>query len=140
MALASETPACNFAGGAPLAEKPEKLNVFPVHEKLKGREEIQGVFRGRKAVSAQGAKLFFLKNGLSHNRIAFTFSRKFGNAVERNRARRLGREAYRHLRRNVRPGFDLVLLVYPGNDDFAFRMVQFRELLCRAGLFNRKEQ
>jgi ribonuclease P protein component len=58
--------------------------------------------------------LFVLKNGLAHNRIGFTLARKYGNAVERNRAKRLGREAYRHLRPRLRGGFDLVLLVYPG--------------------------
>ena len=57
--------------------------------------------------------------------------------MERNRARRLGREAYRHLRQELKPGYDLVLLVYPGNADFGFRMKQLRELLGRAGLFDR---
>jgi ribonuclease P protein component len=75
------------------------------------------------------------ENGLPYNRIAFTFSRKFGNAVERNRARRLSREVYRHVRDALMPGYDLVLLVYPGKDDYARRMEQMRELCGRAGLF-----
>ena len=117
---------------------------FPRQEKLKKRNEIQEVFKRRKAVSVQsgeqpGAKLFFHKNGLSYNRIAFTFSRKFGTAAERNRAKRLGREAYRHLRSEIKTGYDLVLLIYPGNDNFSFCMTRFENLLGRAGLFNRKE-
>jgi len=75
-----------------------------------------------------------LRNGLPHNRIAFTFSRKFGNAVERNRCRRLSREAYRMLRNELREGYDLVLLVYPGQDVFSVRMEQMRKLFSRAGL------
>jgi ribonuclease P protein component len=75
-----------------------------------------------------------LENGLPHNRIAFTFSRKYGNAVERNRSRRVSREAYRHFRGQLRPGFDLVLLVYPGKDDFTTRMSQLGELFRKAGL------
>jgi ribonuclease P protein component len=78
--------------------------------------------------------LFFLKNGLAHTRIAFTFARKYGNAVERNRARRVGREAYRYMRKGLKPGFDLVLLVYPGKDTLAGRMEQLKALFSRAGL------
>jgi ribonuclease P protein component len=108
---------------------------FPQRERLKGRNEIGEVFSQKKVVSCAGAKLFRKENGRLHNRIAFTFSRKFGNAVERNRARRVGREVYRHLRNYLKPGYDLVLLVYPGNDNYSRRMAQMRELCSRAGLF-----
>lgn len=107
---------------------------FPRKEKLKGRNEIREVFNLRKSVSCSGAKLLTRRNGLSHNRIAFTFARKFGNAVERNCSRRLSREVYRHLRNELRQGYDLVLLVYPGRDVFSLRQEQLRELFFRAGL------
>ena len=115
------------------------MERFPRKEKLKGRDEIREVFSRKRAVSCQGARLFFIKNKLPHNRIAFTFSRKFGNAVERNRARRLCREAYRRLRQEIAAGCDLVLLIYPGNDEFSFSLSQLEDLFCRAGLFNRKK-
>jgi ribonuclease P protein component len=105
-------------------------------EKLKKTDEIREVFNRRKVVSCPGAKLFTCSNGLPYNRIAFTFSRKFGNAVERNRSRRLSREAYRLLRNELRKGYDLVLLIYPGQDVFSVRMNQLRELFSRAGLRN----
>jgi ribonuclease P protein component len=108
---------------------------FPRRERLKGRNEIGEVFGRKRAVSCSGAKLLRKENGFFYNRIAFTFSRKFGNAVERNRARRVSREVYRHLRNELRPGYDLVLLVYPGNDNYSRRMEQMRELCGRAGLF-----
>jgi len=108
---------------------------FPRKEKLKGRNEIREVFSRRKGVSCSGAKLLTLRNGLPHNRIAFTFSRKFGKAVERNYSRRLSREVYRQLRNKLLQGYDLVLLVYPGRDVFSARMEQMRELFSRAGLF-----
>jgi ribonuclease P protein component len=87
---------------------------FRQFERLKKREGIRKVFSGGRVYSCPGAKLFALKNGLPYNRIGFTLVRKYGNAVERNRAKRLGREAYRHLRPRLRGGYDLVLLVYPG--------------------------
>ena len=115
---------------------------FPRQEKLKGRNEIRDVFTQRKGISCSGAKLLTRRNELPYNRIAFTFSRNFGKAVERNHSRRLSREVYRHLRNELRKGYDLVLLVYPGQDVFSTRMGQMRELFSRAGLFNfsRKSQ
>ena len=109
---------------------------FPGKERLKGREEIREVFNRRKAVSCSGARLFVRRNGLEHNRIAFAFSRKYGNAVERNRSRRLSREAYRLLRARLRHGYDLVLLLNPGRDVFSLRMEQLRVLFSSAGLLD----
>ncbi|MDR3114720.1 MAG: ribonuclease P protein component [Treponema sp.] len=107
---------------------------FQRAERLKGRREIREVFRRGKGLTCFGAKLFVLPNGLSHNRIAFTFSRKFGTAVERNRARRLGREAYRHIGYTLKPGYDVVLLVYPGTDTLTARMEQVKRLFAKADL------
>jgi ribonuclease P protein component len=128
-------------------------------ERLKGRDEIRAVFNRGKVVSCRGAKLFVLKNGVSGNRLAVTFARKFGNAVQRNRTRRVSREAYRLLRNRLKTGFDLVILVYPVGqraasgpesarslrdvpvpqtpvkDCLVVRMEQFQNLFGRAGLF-----
>jgi ribonuclease P protein component len=104
---------------------------------LKGRNEIREVFNKGKRIGCQGAKLFVLKNDLPRNRICFTFSRSFGTAVERNRARRLGREAYRNLKPRLRCGYDLILLVYPDENakpGFDGRMGQLQYLFARAGL------
>jgi ribonuclease P protein component len=89
--------------------------------------------------SVSGAKLFILASNLSHNRIAFTFSHKFGIAVERNRARRLGREAWRRLPKNFPAGYDFVLLVYPEAKDsgkiaLKDRLAQLEMLLKKAQL------
>jgi ribonuclease P protein component len=83
--------------------------------------------------------LFRLKNELERNRIAFAFARKFGNAVERNRARRVGREAYRLLKNRLESGYDLVLLAYPGRDFLADRLDQLKTLFSRAGLLAETE-
>jgi ribonuclease P protein component len=54
--------------------------------------------------------------------------------VERNRARRVSREAYRLVRNRLKGGYDLVLLVYPGRDFLADRLEQLKTLFSRAGL------
>jgi len=112
---------------------------FPKNEKLKSREEIREVFKSGKSVYYKGIRLLKKLNGLSYNRIAFTFPRGFGNAVERNRSRRLSREAYRHLRAKLEKGYDMVLLqnTYE-KSSFAIRMDMMRELFTKAALLKRE--
>ncbi|MDR2535946.1 MAG: ribonuclease P protein component [Treponema sp.] len=107
---------------------------FRRKERLKKRSAIREVFKKGRRVTCFGAKLFVLKNDLSYNRIGFTFCHKFGNAADRNRARRLGREAYRYMGYALAIGYDMVLLLYPGEDTFSARMEQLRLLFSKAGL------
>jgi ribonuclease P protein component len=107
---------------------------FRQQEHLKRRAEITRVFKKGRIVTCSGAKLFFLENGLSHNRVVFTFARNYGNAVERNRAKRLGREAYRLMSPLLKGGFDLVLLMYRSEDTLIARQSQLKTLISKAGL------
>lgn len=54
--------------------------------------------------------VYVRKNRMGLRRVGITTSKKIGNAVQRNRARRVIREAYRQLLPYIRPGFDLVFV------------------------------
>ncbi|MFP4343278.1 MAG: ribonuclease P protein component [Anaerolineales bacterium] len=54
--------------------------------------------------------LWAAPSGLPHTRIGLVASRKVGNAVARNRARRLLREAVRQLYPCIPAGWDLILI------------------------------
>ena len=103
-------------------------------EHLKRPADIQKIFRKGNSVSIYGAKLFFKENELGFNRIGFPLPRGYGNAVERNNSKRYSREAYRLTKTFLNTGYDILFLVYPGNDSFSTRCVQFRTLCEKAGL------
>ncbi len=54
--------------------------------------------------------VYALPNRLGINRVGITASKKIGNAVLRNRARRIIREAYRRLEPGLPPGWDMVFV------------------------------
>jgi len=54
--------------------------------------------------------ILYLKNGLTHNRMAFVASKKVGNSVKRHRAVRLMRESYRQLESQFSIGYDLLFI------------------------------
>ena len=103
-------------------------------ERLRKNEEFRRVFGSPLKHSCQGAKLAALSNSLDKTRLGVGLSKKFGNAVERNRAKRQVREIFRLHKQCIQPGFDLVFLVYPGKFGYHDRERQFLQLLARAGL------
>jgi ribonuclease P protein component len=109
---------------------------FTVDERIKNASEIKNLFKNGQRVSIYGAKLFFLPNGLKFNRIGFPLPRGFGNAVERNRAKRFSRETFRNLKSYLNTGYDMLFLVYPPaeKDSFHSRCDQFQTLCKKAGL------
>jgi len=77
---------------------------------------------------------------LPYNRICFSLFKGFGNAVSRNRAKRLGREAYRLMKSRLIGGYDLIFLVSPEEESpksgsaLSYRTWQFESLFLKAGL------
>lgn len=114
---------------------------FVRQERIKNSLEIKNLFKNGKKISIVGAKIFFLPNNLNFNRIAFPLPRGFGNAVARNRAKRLSREVYRNLKSHLNIGYDILFLLYPPatKDSFHSRCEQFQTLFQKAGLFKEWE-
>lgn len=64
---------------------------------LRKKADFQSIYNRGKSVGDRFVVLFYRPNGLVYNRTGFLASKKVGNSVKRNRARRLMKESYRHL-------------------------------------------
>jgi ribonuclease P protein component len=84
--------------------------TFPKHEHLRRPADFQRVYDRRRSVSNDWLIVYVCENGLPHLRLGLSVSRKYGGAVQRNRLRRLYREAFRLTRHEMPAGLDLVLI------------------------------
>ena len=67
-------------------------------------------YERRASVSDDCLIVFAAPNGLPHPRLGLSVSRKVGGAVQRNRWKRLLREAFRHSRLALPAGVDLIVI------------------------------
>jgi ribonuclease P protein component len=79
-------------------------------EILRNKRDFDRLFKKGKSVGGRYLVLFLVKNSLGYNRHAFLASKKVGNSVQRNRARRLIRESFRTVENALRPGFDILFI------------------------------
>jgi ribonuclease P protein component len=81
---------------------------FRPHERIRRRVEYQQVYKRGVRTHSRYSTVFVLPNDLGVGRLGIAATRKFGGAVERNRAKRLIREVFR--RNKVANGFDVVVI------------------------------
>ncbi len=86
---------------------------FRREDRVLHKSEFDLAFAAGWRAFAQGLVIYLRDADLGRPRIGLVTSRKFGNAVHRNRARRLLREAFR-LERAQLPPLDIVALPQPG--------------------------
>ena len=88
--------------------------TFPQSRRLKTTEEFNRVYGRKRSASDTVLIVYACENDLGHPRLGCSVSKKVGNAVVRNRYKRLFREAFRLLQHELPRGTDFILIPRPG--------------------------
>lgn len=110
-------------------------------QRLKKNSEFKTVFSCGESVATRGFVLYRRNNQTGKNRVGFVASKRLGNAVKRNRVKRLMREAFRLHAKNIKQGYDMVFIARQPSAgyDYAKAATEMELILKRGGLFTLAE-
>lgn len=91
---------------------------------LRKKADFDSIYRKGKSAGDRYVVVFGRPNGLEITRTAFLASKKVGNSVVRNRARRLMKESYRLLNAKIPEGMDIVFIARNTIKDVNLKEVQ----------------
>ena len=84
--------------------------AFPQSLRLKTPAEFKSVYDRKRSVSDGLLVVYAKENDLGRTRVGLSVSKKVGNAVARNRCKRLFREVFRLSQHDLPSGIDLILI------------------------------
>ena len=77
---------------------------------LKSNSDFRRIYARGKAYTNPALVIYVMKNRAGICRIGITTSKKIGNAVERNRSKRVIRAAFRQLKKEIDGTFDIIFV------------------------------
>lgn len=97
---------------------------FTWKERLRKKKEFQRVFDEGRIFNNEQIKVYALLNNSSISRLGLVVGKKFGNAVKRNRFKRIFREAYRLNKNLLENGVDLIIIPRSGLTDLSLKFIE----------------
>ena len=113
-----------------------------VMDKLKKNEEFQNIYKNGEKNFGFFSLVYFQNNNLDYSKFGFVVSKKVGNAVIRNRIKRLFREVIRQNEYKIKKSYDIVI-ISKKNTGLNIKTVNYfviekdiLKILKKAGLIN----
>jgi ribonuclease P protein component len=111
-------------------------------EVLRKQSDFSAIYNKGKSVGERYVVLFYRKNNLPYNRFGYLASKKVGNSIKRNRARRLMKESFRQLDKKVIDGRDYIFIARNtiGNTSMEEVKRSMYNALKKSSLFKEKKE
>jgi ribonuclease P protein component len=119
-------------------EPPREVRPAPPRATLRRKQRLlktrqfKAAYGGRARVGDGRVVAYALANGLGVTRLGVSVGRRSGGSVQRNRIKRLLREAFRLARADFPPGYDIVLVSLGSGGTFAEFQKSVRALVPEA--------
>ncbi len=117
-------------------QQPDKDQTFPKTVRLLVQPDFDNVYRSSFVAADQTLVVKGVPNGTVKTRLGLSVGKKVGNAVVRNRWKRLIREAFRTQKQDIPDGLDLVVRPRKGADCDSSRI--FKSLALLANKISRR--
>jgi ribonuclease P protein component len=86
---------------------------FPKEKRLINNSQFKAVLARGRRICNDVLTVYMAENDLEYSRLGVSIGKSHGNAVVRNRLKRLMREAFRQNQERIPAGFDYVLMISP---------------------------
>ncbi len=99
--------------------------------RLKSHNDFAAVYGGRRSVRNRTLTVCWRHSDLPHSRLGLSVSRRIGNAVQRNRVKRILREVFRASASDLNQPLDLILIPrsFEAGSDYHLMLSSFQHLV-----------
>jgi ribonuclease P protein component len=97
---------------------------FPKDRRLLNRKDFVNLNRSGKRYRTGHFTVLYKENGLITARLGITVNKRIGNAVRRNRIKRLIREFFRLNKESFQEGYDVIVIANRGAHDLEFNDIK----------------